>query len=131
MVFFAPSSSDRPPRFPEKVFAETVFDSCVVFHTVQRAANLAASGVSHTAKQTVTPRYFVFIRIQQVDGLQTNLRRIDTEFFERNFFVTPPGNRLLDLALAPDWRVLLQPQHRGDGNHSGARDSALQHRAPR
>src|SRR5580698_953727 len=111
MVFLAPSSSDMPARFPENVitFGTPAFAASGMF--LRKPSSILAwfstrlarcqsrrLRLSHTANQTVTPRYFVFIRIQQVDGLQTNLRRIDTEFFDWIFFVTPPGNRLLDLA---------------------------------
>ena len=120
MVFFAPSSSDMPARLPENVitfgtpafaakrniFAEPFLDLGVVFHPVHGVGNVPAARVTHAAHQSVAPRHFEFVGIEQVDSLQADLCGVGAELVERSVLVTPAGNRLLDPAFA---------RHRGGG----------------
>jgi len=82
------------------VFAEAFLDFGVIFGSVHGADDFAAASVAHAADQAVARGDFPFVGIEEVDGLQTDLGAVGTEFVERNIFVAPTGNGLADITLA-------------------------------
>ncbi len=72
----------------------------MILHAVERLPNIAAPRVSHGANQPIAPRDFIFVRLQQINAPQPNLRRILRQLINRNVGITPLANRLMNASLA-------------------------------
>ena len=91
------------------MFAETLLNRVMIFRAVEGVGNLSAAGIAHAANEPVTPRDFVFFRLQQVNAFQPYARRVGAELVERSLGVAPARHRLMNAALSRrDGRVLRQ-----------------------
>src|SRR5258708_4010417 len=73
------------------VFAKTFFDSGVIFEAIHGAFDLTPAGVTHAADQIISPGNFKFVRIQEVDGFQTDLGAVGAKLVEPDFLIAPAG----------------------------------------
>jgi hypothetical protein len=60
-------------------FAKAFFNSGVIFDAVHGAGNFAATGVGHAADEAISARHVVFLWIEKVDALQTDLSSVGAE----------------------------------------------------
>ena len=96
------------------VRAKSLLDGRMILHPVQRLPNLSAARVSHGANQPVAARNLIFLRLQQVDAPQPNLRRILRQLIDRNMRIAPLANRLTNPSLAQPVQKL-QNRRQGTG----------------
>ena len=113
------------------VLAKAFFNTRVIFDAVHGALDRAAVGVPHGADQAVLGRRVPLVGIQQVDCLAADFGRVGAKLVERNVFVAPARNRLLDVALALDRSALLRPSRRWNRSHGDSRNGRLNEVASR
>ena len=87
-------------RGPRDVYTKCLFNRGMILHTIESLPDFPTARVSHGTNQSITPRNFIRVRLQQVNAAQPDFRSVLAQFFERNVRVTPLTDGLMNPSLA-------------------------------